>query len=529
MPLFLCVGWLSVVASSQSHPALKLPIGQETSFVFGPVDMDGYVDFERAFNLHMRRGVTPDNNAVTLLATAYGPNDPSGKPLSDEFFRHLGMKKPLHDRNCFLEHYSYLRDVRMTPSEDRLGLMRQLDDSVSKPWIGTEYPETAEYLSYSKAALDAVTKAVERPHYYLPLICRVNEDGSRGTLLVGQFNGWIQFHRGVVQCLAARSMLAIGEKRHNDAWNDLRTILRLGSLLIRNGTTSVEVLVGFAISGIGHQTAMHYIERAEPTARICRDIQQELEALVHDARLPDKLRFNERIIYHDIVQNIRRYGYNTSLDLPAKKPTGKQLQRQLSAFAKVDWAPAHQEINRRFGDAYLACLAHDPAKPVTETPKQDRNHDDPVGELFKTAMDVRKDMANMVKELERNPRAEGCASRFIESFFKTMPIVSMDKLLASQDRCHQSAANLRIAFALRAYRADRGAYPQKLQDLVPGYLNAVPNDRFSGKPLRYAVMKDEYLFYSVGTNGKDDGGRGYADTPRGDDLVVRMPIPKAER
>jgi hypothetical protein len=38
-----------------------------------------------------------------------------------------------------------------------------------------------------------------------------------------------------------------------------------------------------------------------------------------------------------------------------------------------------------------------------------------------------------------------------------------------------------------------------------------------------------YLLYSVGVNGKDDGGRQFDDDPPGDDLSVRMPLPELKR
>jgi hypothetical protein len=57
-------------------------------------------------------------------------------------------------------------------------------------------------------------------------------------------------------------------------------------------------------------------------------------------------------------------------------------------------------------------------------------------------------------------------------------------------------------------------------------LAAVPNDLFSGKPLVYRPAEKGYLLYSVGLNGKDEGGRSYGDDPPGDDLSVRMPLPE---
>ena len=47
-----------------------------------------------------------------------------------------------------------------------------------------------------------------------------------------------------------------------------------------------------------------------------------------------------------------------------------------------------------------------------------------------------------------------------------------------------------------------------------------------GKPLIYKPTAKGYLFYSVGQNGKDDGGRWYDDDPPGDDPGVKMPLPE---
>ena len=86
--------------------------------------------------------------------------------------------------------------------------------------------------------------------------------------------------------------------------------------------------------------------------------------------------------------------------------------------------------------------------------------------------------------------------------------------------------NLQVAFALAAYHRDHGNYPAKLDDLAPKYLAAVPDDLFSGKALIYRPSEKGYLFYSVGVNGKDEGGRSFDDDPPGDDLPVAMPLPE---
>src|SRR5262249_38152935 len=103
------------------------------------------------------------------------------------------------------------------------------------------------------------------------------------------------------------------------------------------------------------------------------------------------------------------------------------------------------------------------------------------------------------------------------------------KVQGACDRAEQAQRNLHVAFALAAYHADHGRYPAKLDDLTPKYLAEVPGDLFSGKALVYRPEAKGYLFYSVGVNGKADGGGWYdADRP-GDDPGVRMPLPQLKR
>ena len=63
------------------------------------------------------------------------------------------------------------------------------------------------------------------------------------------------------------------------------------------------------------------------------------------------------------------------------------------------------------------------------------------------------------------------------------------------------------AIALKRYQLKYGNYPADLNALVPEFLPAVPLDPVDGQPLRYHPKANgTFLLYSVGPNGKDDGG-----------------------
>jgi hypothetical protein len=97
-------------------------------------------------------------------------------------------------------------------------------------------------------------------------------------------------------------------------------------------------------------------------------------------------------------------------------------------------------------------------------------------------------------------------------------------LRASADAASRNEAErdaTRVAVAIERFRRSQGRLPQKLDELVPKFLGALPIDPFSGASLHYRVDAAEYVVYSVGIDGVDDGG---ASDPPGQpaDIVVRV-------
>ncbi len=87
-------------------------------------------------------------------------------------------------------------------------------------------------------------------------------------------------------------------------------------------------------------------------------------------------------------------------------------------------------------------------------------------------------------------------------------------LLPALGKCYLKAATgetgmneAMIACGLERYRLANGKLPATLDELVPKFLDHVPLDVCNGQPLIYHPIGDrDFVLYSVGWNGKDDGG-----------------------
>ncbi|MCX7969177.1 MAG: type II secretion system protein GspG [Armatimonadetes bacterium] len=80
------------------------------------------------------------------------------------------------------------------------------------------------------------------------------------------------------------------------------------------------------------------------------------------------------------------------------------------------------------------------------------------------------------------------------------------------------------ALSLRLYRSERGRYPESLQALVPKYLPKIPIDPYDGKPIRYRKLSRGFKVWSVGGNGKDEGGMKVRNWWEKGDLVLESKL-----
>ncbi|MGH7975605.1 MAG: hypothetical protein ACREC8_02965, partial [Limisphaerales bacterium] len=72
----------------------------------------------------------------------------------------------------------------------------------------------------------------------------------------------------------------------------------------------------------------------------------------------------------------------------------------------------------------------------------------------------------------------------------------------------QSSIDLaRVACALERYHLAHGNYPETLDALAPQFIAKLPHDIIGGKPLHYRrETNGQFILYSIGWDGKDDGG-----------------------
>ncbi len=237
----------------------------------------------------------------------------------------------------------------------------------------------------------------------------------------------------------------------------------------------------------------------------------ELDKLPPLPRMVDKINVGERSIYLDTVATLARRGYSRLFAHDGGLTQGMLfLLVDLGAKEAIDW-----DHVLRIGNSWYDQVADAYGRPT----RAER-----MTALDKTERDRRRRLDTSAKVMKSPgvwmPAGMRCAAseRCGQVLLSIIP-PRVQACADAEDRRTMQFNLTRLAFALAAYHADRGTYPVRLADLTPHYLAEVPRDIFNDSELHYRQEAGGYLLYSVGINGRDDGGKGYDDEQKATENV----------
>jgi hypothetical protein len=513
LPSFLLICICAGADDKDKQPEPKLPIGKDTTYVTGPLDKQGFIDYETALNAELSKGITPEKNAAAALVLVFGP-EPEGYEIPPAYFKWLDVPIPPKEGDYFIGHDTY--------TSDKLGLTEAQSEAMyevqrwamQRPWVPKDCPPLAEWLKVNEKPIAFAIEAIKRPQYFHPLVSQ-RKEGEPG-FLIGALLPTVQKCREVATALCLRAMLRLQEKKFDAAWSDILAAHRMGRLVGRGGTF-IESLVGVAICQIASSATVTYLAYADLNSKQVLEKLKELQSLPPISSTADKIDGIERFTGLDAIQMIRR-GKGKDL-LGILEEDREFSDDEQKAMKVLDWTPVMQTLNKWYDRIGAAMRMKDRAAREKEFDKIDEE------------LKARKKEADPenLKKMLNDKNAGKLLGKTLGNVLVSMLSPAVRRLQQAHDRASQLERNLHVAFAMAAYQKDNSRYPAKLADLAPKYLASVPDDLFNGKPLIYKPNEKGYLFYSVGPNGKDDGGHWYDDDPPGDDPRVKMPLPEIKK
>lgn len=486
----------------------NIKVSKATTFLTGPLDAEGFVDYAAAIDQAASQGITVEDNFEVALCQLVGPAV-IPENVRSEYFKRLGIEQPPSDARYFEDLKTFLSRGNASTVKNR---EEEFDLLRSSPWSATEHPLTAEWLEAIGPQLDRLVEATKRPRSYPPYLAR--GDGSETRVLMISLST-LASKRELSRSLLIRAYSRLHQGDVKGTWSDLAAVQRLARLICQ-GPFLIEDLAGKAIEAEAFQAHAALLQLGQLTAADCRLLLTELQALTPLAPFIEKVDRGERLSALDVAHSLARSNGKSLGNLMDR--TGAQEARAFGGA--LDWNTALKIINTEYDrsrDAY----------GETDLVLGPRKRD-----AFEEDLQVKCNRAKRSLARSNVFSAPGEQGRG-----EVAGIVLVGFMFPGVRQAHEmdtktsaTLAVTRVAYAVELYHLEHGLYPKSLADLAPAILNTAPVDPATGRPLRHRIGgTSRFIVYSVGNNQLDDEGQWSSSANSdGDDIAIEGPPSKME-
>ncbi|MCA9096745.1 MAG: hypothetical protein KDA36_00085 [Planctomycetaceae bacterium] len=489
-------------------------MSEQTTVLTEPIDGEGFVDYLTALNNRAAEGVTPENNFEIVFREVMG--DRKLEEIAEEYYRLLGVAPSNDSENRFQPLDDYLLEKYPNDSEksEREKFRNQLYELQSKPWTEAEYPLCAEWLKRNERALEKISVGAKRSRNFCPLVVPASEKSSEGKLMAVHLP-YQSERREIVSALKLRSVSRLHSGNGEGSLEDLRTIQRI-AILTSQTEHPIEWLSAVYLDSVARTGEILFLNHAKNRPERLREIANEIDRQ-EDIPSPN--------------HTLDRYSRYEFLEAMTKIYCQPETLKKLAAEPKAD-SPASRGLlktevldkqlkwgNRQYDEMLEIYEIQDSVKR--------KEASDKFTQTFEDSLQKRK--GNLLLELFTVNTSDswGITTRNLVYSSTAPPLLSID----SHQRRITRKRMASLAFLIQAHRLERGEYPEELSKLIPDYVEDLPNDEFSGKPLHYERKDQGCILISFGPNQRDESSplapKHSAWSPTGDDIVIKLePPPK---
>ncbi|MGL6076243.1 MAG: hypothetical protein ACRC8S_18975 [Fimbriiglobus sp.] len=497
---------IGVVWWSASSSPPPFQIREDITFITGPVDADGFLDFEVA--LHDRLKVPPQENANVLLWQAIGPR-PDGTALHPDYWAALGVPEPPLTGPYFTGLATWKNDGRIltVASKEMLNLE-------SRAYFGRWYIEDEAtitlWLKSQTAPLELVRQASLKPRYYNPVIARNPTSGQKEPL-GGRLLPNVKTLRSIASALSVRARLSIMAGDFESAWTDAMTLQRLTALMSHS-----ESLIEKAFVLAMHVTACHImaevLDAAPWSEAELRARQLEWESISPWRPIVDNIHVSQRMMALSLLEWIRR-----DRKFDENEWLGPKGTRRIFTTKEIDWNITYRDTNAVYDKITEISKLQDAKKREVEFQALMKEVDSAAGQ---------NQPGNAVARFLDRTFPPAIDAKSLAGKLATVTMPGLDRFMTDSDGREMMTDMVRTSFALARYRRVLGQYPMTLSDLKPKFIEKMPIDIHTGQDLVYTLTEKGYRLYSLGDKKVDQGGPGVKSQNIG--FALPRPRPTAQ-
>jgi hypothetical protein len=330
-------------------------------------------------------------------------------------------------------------------------------------------PNIEALLARNRAALELIKRGAMRPR------CRFPTDWSAPDALIFSFIG----AREAARLLAADALIGAENGDTEPAIESIRAGLRL-SRHIASEPDLIPFLTAATIEAMTLRTLSDVVQQADLTPSQCRILYDELGRLDWERHFHHALASEGCSVlwYFDTVQRSPREGWDLVTNGLGETPGGASARPLIGLYLSPLGRPLRLNEEIQYCDR-LADALNFVRKPFPQGPAACR---------------------------EAVTRGENLPGYWLIS----QAVVDPSQAAVPCYRAIAYRNAMQVALALKAYRAERGSYPDSLAALSQRLGWKMPPDPYSGKPFVYHRKGAGFVLYSFGEDLDDDGGQPFA-------------------
>ncbi len=455
----------------------KLPfmVSKETTGIVEPLKADGSPDYLGAMNAEHSKGVTVENNGFVVWVKVVGGKSLANPVMSRKILAMCGAVDADPGEQIFESYGDWYSRKGFEVVKNPLD---EIAWASTHQWKGTDYPRLADYLKEEEGVLSRGSDAARKEKWWMPYMSR---DGELQVLLSRGIPGEREFGNH----LCARAMLRAGGGDRSGCLTDLITVKRLAHHM-GNSAWLVERISGIALDTKANEDIGRVAAAGILTQKECDVLEGELKGLEPMPTVEEAVDTCERWSLLNLIetwsmQQVNIFQAGSSIDRPF----------QSVEWGEVDWDLVLRVVNGTF-DEYLADMK---MKSLAEAQVQFDSFD----KRMVLAQKAREARNGGMLWKDKGESKEAYSRRITAAFLGVL----FPEMGNAEDRQRCGTMEdemVKVLVVAAGERARTGVWPKEMANL--------PRDIYGegDARVRYVVGNGGVQVYSVGVNGKDDGG-----------------------
>jgi len=268
--VLVSVGVAIAIALAVLHSPMgpvKTEISPGTTFIDGPLNPDGTVNYVAALDAEFAAGITAENNAAPLLLKALGAGMLE-KGTRAEVLDRLGLTEAEISGGPHFVAWEQRKRLPETqrsgpPPQPQVSSTASVDAAGSYDvWRmlreGVVHPDLEGWLDTNKEAMRLVGEAAKKPRFYVPLVSRSNP-----PILGDVTKPPVREFKYLRDAFSARILLKMRKLDVVGAWDDVMVLHRLARL-VQQAPTSIHQLMAMGIEARAADTGIILATRCPP-------------------------------------------------------------------------------------------------------------------------------------------------------------------------------------------------------------------------------------------------------------------------